>query len=169
MALRRAGKRQKIDGHRAADPGAALSAATALLRARDHAGSELEGKLLERGFEPPAALAAVDELRERGLLDDARFAESFVRARAGRGQGPVRIAQELRSRGISPQQIEAALGTVPSWDALAQGVRSRKFGGAPPDSVAEKGRQARFLQYRGFSSDHIGSALRGALDPDLAP
>ena len=169
MALRRAGKRQETDEHKSADPGAALSVATALLRGRDHAGSELEARLLERGFEPAAAGAAVAQLRELGLLDDARFAESFVRARAGRGQGPVRIAQELRSRGISPEQVEAALGTVPSWDALAQSVRSRKFGGPPPDSLVEKGRQARFLQYRGFSSDHIGSALHGAFDPDLAP
>jgi regulatory protein len=44
-------------------------------------------------------------------------------------------------------------------------VRTAKFGRQPPASWADKARQARFLQYRGFSSDHIRAAT-GA-DPDL--
>jgi len=45
-------------------------------------------------------------------------------------------------------------------------VRIRKFGLSPPESWEERGRQARFLQYRGFSSDDIGAAFGGELDPD---
>jgi regulatory protein len=43
-------------------------------------------------------------------------------------------------------------------------VRVRRFGKTPPASWKERTRQARFLQYRGFSADHIRAAT-GA-DPD---
>jgi regulatory protein len=43
-------------------------------------------------------------------------------------------------------------------------VRRAKFGLQIPTSWVQRARQARFLQYRGFSSDHIRSAT-GA-DPD---
>jgi len=42
-------------------------------------------------------------------------------------------------------------------------VRARRFGAEVPADWREKARQARFLQYRGFSADHIRSAL-GASD-----
>ena len=51
----------------------------------------------------------------------------------------------------------------PDWSAIAREVRRRRFGPKAPADWAEKGRQARFLQYRGFSNDHI----RSALGPDL--
>jgi SOS response regulatory protein OraA/RecX len=35
-----------------------------------------------------------------------------------------------------------------------------------PESWSDKARQARFLQYRGFSSDHIRFALGSDFDPD---
>jgi regulatory protein len=45
-------------------------------------------------------------------------------------------------------------------------VRNRKFGPEPPADWPEKARQARFLQYRGFSSDHIRLALGADFDLD---
>jgi regulatory protein len=71
----------------------------------------------------------------------------------------VRIGSDLAALGLTPAQIDAALATVPDWRALAREVRARKFGAEEPASWTEKGRQARFLQYRGFSSDHIRFAL----------
>ena len=70
----------------------------------------------------------------------------------------MRIAAELRQRGIAPELIEAALASGPDWRALARKVCRAKFGLQPPGSWAERARQARFLQYRGFSSDHIRAA-----------
>jgi len=59
-----------------------------------------------------------------------------------------------------------ALATGPDWRILASEVRLRKFGTQEPPGWPEKARQARFLQYRGFSSDHIRSALGADLDLD---
>jgi regulatory protein len=46
-------------------------------------------------------------------------------------------------------------------------VRRRRFGPEVPADWKEKGRQSKFLQYRGFSSDHIRFALGGALPSEF--
>jgi regulatory protein len=122
--------------------------------------------LEEQGFEAATAATAVAELLDGRILDDARYAENYVNYHAQRGQGPVRITMDLRALGLSDELIETALAAGPDWRALAREVRIRKFGLEQPGSWAQKGRQARFLQYRGFSSDHIRLAIGPDFDPD---
>ena len=110
------------------------------------------------------AAAVTAELIESHTLDDARFAANYVAYHANRGQGPVRIAAELRSLGVAAGLIEEALACGPEWRALAARERQHKFGSARPQSWAEKARQARFLQYRGFSADDIRSVLDADID-----
>jgi regulatory protein len=142
----------------------ARRAALLLLARRDFATSELRGKLLAKGHSSEAVDSALAALTAERLLDDARFLDNHVRVHAGRGQGPARIRQELRQIGFGGEAIEAALEAGPDFLELCRAVRVRKFGAALPRNWAEKGRQARFLQYRGFSSDHIRLAL--GQDPD---
>ena len=110
-------------------------------------------------------MGVVAELARELILDDGRCAQNYVAYHAGRGQGPVRIAAELRRRGIAADLIDAALATGPDWNALARKVRRAKFG-LPPSSWSQRARQARFLQYRGFSSDHIRAATGAEPDED---
>ena len=149
-----------------ADARAIRAAAITLLARRDYLAAELEAQLLERGYESAAVAAVLAELREERLLDDARVVERYVAFRSGRGQGPVRIAADLAALGASRELIDAALASGPDWRSLAREVRQRRFGSAPPGTWAEKARQARFLQYRGFSSDHIRAATDADFDPD---
>ena len=148
----------------AADPEAIRAAALTLLARRDWLTGELTAKLQAAGCDPRATAGVLAELVQERLLDDARYAERYVASRAERGQGPVRIAAELASLGAQRDLIDAALESGPDWRAVARATRRRKFGAIAPDSWAEKARQARFLQYRGFSADHIRAAT-GA-DPD---
>ena len=106
------------------------------------------------------------ELIEERALDDSRYASNFVSYQAGRGHGPLRISAELKAVELPTELIDAALRAGPDWRAAARDVRARKFGAALPSDWTEKARQARFLQYRGFSSDHIRSALDADLDLD---
>ena len=147
-------------------PEAARRAALLLLGRRDYASGELLTKLTVSGYAPEAAQAAIAALREERLLDDSRFLDNFVRAHAGRGQGPARIRQELSVLGFPAADIQAALEAGPDFTALCREVRARKFGARPPASWAERGRQGRFLQYRGFSSDDI--RLATGQDPDIS-
>jgi regulatory protein len=141
------------------------AAATALLARRDFARGELAARLSASGFDPAAVAAALEELAGERLIDDERYAQNFIAYHAARGQGPVRIAAELRRHGLADGLIEAALAAGGDWHALARRARAAKFGPAAPAGWAEKARQSRFLQYRGFSSDHIRTAV-GA-DPEL--
>ena len=138
----------------------------ALLARRDYLRAELAEKLQARGFEAAATAEVLAALTAERLLDDARCAERFVAYRAERGHGPLRIGRDLRAQGADPALIDAVLAAGPDWRALARQVRRRKFGAAPPDGWAEKARQARFLQYRGFSSDDIRAATGAELELD---
>jgi len=149
---------------RAADPAAARAAAVALLARRDLPSGELRERLDSRGFAPQATAEALTALVSEGALNDERYAHNYVAYQAGRGRGPVRIAADLRARGLTPELIEAALAAGPDWRAQAAAARVRRFGRTSPATWREKARQARFLQYRGFSADHIRAAT-GA-DPD---
>jgi regulatory protein len=146
------------------DAAAAELAAVTMLARRDHACGELAGKLAERGFDAAVVEAVVAQLRARRVLDDGRFAGHFTAYHRARGQGPERIRRELSVLGVEAALIDGALAAAADWAALARQVRARRFGLEPPADWQEKARQARFLQYRGFSTDHI----RSALGPDPA-
>lgn len=151
---------------KARDPDAARASAIAQLARRDFATSELRLKLESQGYDKALVAALIAELTEERTLDDARYAEHYVAYHAERGYGPLRIAADLRSLGVPDPLIDSALGTGPDWRQLAQEVRTRKFGAETPEEWAEKTRQARFLQYRGFSSDHIRAATGADFDAD---
>jgi regulatory protein len=80
----------------------------------------------------------------------------------------VRIRNDLRKAGVAPELAEAAITGEdgPDFARLAREARVRKFGSGVPKDWKEKARQARFLQYRGFSTDHIRAALDGDLEVD---
>ena len=141
--------------------------AIGLLGRREYARGELAAALQRKGFEPATLAEVLSELAGEGLLDDNRYAESLVRQLAGKGQGPARVRQALLEAGIAAELIAAVLDAGPDWQQLAAEARQRKFGAAKPKGWPERARQMRFLQYRGFSTDHIRSALgsSGADEP----
>jgi regulatory protein len=143
--------------------------AVALLARRDVATATLRELLERRGCDAAVVPGVLTELADEGLINDARFAENRVAYQAGRGQGPVRITAELRALGLPDALIERALEAGPDWHALARETRRRKFGREIPDGWTLRARQARFLQYRGFSADHIRSALGPDFDSETTP
>ncbi len=163
MTLRR--PRTPPTPEQAADPGRARTLALGLLARRDFAAGELREALQKRGCLPEVAQELVRELAEEGLLNESRYAENYVSWHASRGQGPLRIAADLRRQGVPESLITASIAAREDWVQLAAKVCRTKFGGRAPKSWPEKARQMRFLQYRGFSADHIRAAV-GA-DPEL--
>ena len=159
MRRRRPERKDRADEGAAGEAGWRLFALRFLNR-RDFGAAELAGRLVERGAARPEAEAVVGRLVEERLVDDARYAEHFVAAHADRGQGPLRIAQELAARGVAAEVVEAAVASRDeAWRARCASVRRRRFGEAVPEEWAERARQARFLQYRGFSADQVRAAL----------
>ena len=130
------------------------------LARREYSLAELRTKLAEREFTADVVEATVAELAADNLVSDERFAEALVAVRVRKGQGPARISAELKRRGINRELIRLNVDAAGlEWNKLACEVRRKKFGAMMPADFKEKARQMRFLEYRGFSGEHIRSAL----------
>ncbi|MGV0034542.1 MAG: regulatory protein RecX [Candidatus Azotimanducaceae bacterium WSBS_2022_MAG_OTU7] len=151
-------------------------AAMDLLARREHSRHELLLKLTRRlGEHPELFEQEVGKLTNQGLQSDRRLAEAFIRARTNKGQGPVKIRMELRTKQVSDEIVSTAFDECGiDFLALAQSVAYKKFGDQlvkTPDMEAldvealdmkaldmkTKARVSRFMQQRGFSFDHISS------------
>jgi regulatory protein len=141
-------------------------AALDLLARREHSRSELREKLRQRFGASPLIDEVLDRLESEGLLDDARFAEAFVRMHSTRGHGPLRILHELAQRGVATELAEACVEPrSPEWISLARQWRERRFGESIPVERSDWQKQARHLQARGFTAEQVRKAMRG--DPGL--
>ena len=152
--------RKPDSGAAEADERTVRTAALALLAGRDFGRVELTRRLGRRGYPEEVVATVVERLVAERLLSETRFVEQFIRQHAGRGHGPVRIRAELRERGVPEAEIEAGLdASGEDWAGVAREARRRRFGLSPPGDYPERARQARFLQYRGFSAEQIRAAL----------
>jgi regulatory protein len=135
-------------------------AAMDLLARREHSLRELRHKLLRRFGDTPLIEEALSRLADDNLQSDERYAGSFVRQRAARGYGPVRIRQEMREKGLDKPAIAAAMaGASIDWRSLAAEVSRKKFGDTRAADTRERARRSRFLLYRGFDADDVRDLL----------
>lgn len=160
-------------------------AAMNLLARREHSLSELQTKLSRRFDASDLVASVLQGLQREKLQSDERYAQSLLLQRLRRGYGPARIRQDMRERGLDEAAIAAAHAAVePDWFAAAEDVFARKFGAAAGaesvsdalereesdrDPVArreaqqaafkEKAKRMRFMQYRGFASEHFRHLL----------
>jgi len=166
--MRRPGGKKQLDPEKAADPKSAHAFAIAYLARRDFSASDLRRKLKDRGFALAAIEPVLRELEASNVVNDDRYGENVVAYRSRRGLGPVRIRQELKRSGLGSETIQTTMDKAkddgPDFTGLARAARARKFGPELPKDWKERSRQARFLQYRGFSKDHIRAVLEGLPD-----
>ncbi len=135
------------------------ASAMSLLSRREHSTKELRQKLLSRDYAAEVVDVALATLTAERLLSDERFIESYVRSKMNSGIGPLRLRQSLREHGMASDVIEASLHGH-EWRRLAAEVRQKRFGDTLPESYEERAKQMRFLQYRGFSTEQIGGAMK---------
>ena len=127
-----------------------------LLLRRSCTRREAEGRLRRRGTDPAMSEALLAEAQEMGLLDDAAYARLFVEGHESWGRG--RIAFELGQRGISDEDIQAALEEVDEVErATALAVPWHESGLETRKLVAR-------LYRRGFDGRAIRSACRSLED-----
>ena len=132
-----------------------------LLSRREHSCHELSQKLSRRDFSDEDVAHALLSLQQDNLLNDARFAESYVNQRQQKGYGPLRIRQELIQKGIAATLIDDTLQVYQGdWFEIMQQQREKKFGRPIPEDYREKMKQARFLQNRGFSPESVMRLFR---------
>lgn len=143
-----------------------LQRALGLLTRREHSRQELARKLAYRGVEAADAQAAIERLAAAGWQDDARFAQSLLRSRAGAGYGPAFVRAELRAHGLAGEVIAAAFeGFDGDWLELARAQVSRRHPGARAGDMAQARKAVEFLLRRGFTMEQARAATGGDGDP----
>lgn len=115
-----------------------------LLATRARTRSELRTQLLRRGVAETVADQVLGRLDEVGLVDDAAFAEQWVRSRhTYQGMARRALSAELRKKGVADQVAAEAVSAV-DGDAEEERARElvrkrlRSVGGAPELTVVRR-------------------------------
>ena len=130
---------------------AAFSRIASKLTARERSSQEVLRMLMEEGFSADQARRAVERAQRCAIVDDARYARSFINAKLRAGWGKSRIERELSQVGLSIQDaghesFEELAGDGEYERALEQARKKRVSDKNPVEKIA------RFLVGRGFSS-----------------
>jgi regulatory protein len=102
----------------------------------------------------------VDRLRENGLLDDSRFAQTWVENRSEfRPRGKSLLRMELRQRGLQDEAIEAAIQSVDEGELAYQAglKQARKLADLDWNQFRQK--MYGFLARRGFDYEYISPVV----------
>lgn len=126
-----------------------------LLTVRPRTRVELAQALARKGVEEDVASQVLDRLDEVGLIDDAAFAEVWVRSRHNfQGLSRRALAMELRRKGVADESAQEALATVDSEaeEERARGLvrkRLRALSGA--DEAAKVRKLVGMLARKGYA------------------
>ena len=130
-----------------------LHLALRALRFRDRTAAELDARLDERGVTADERDEALETLARAGYVDDRRVARARAATLAERGAGDALIRADLSGRGVAPELVEEAIGTLAPERARAEQVLARRGPGS---------KTVRYLASRGFDEDTLEAvAARG--------
>lgn len=151
-----------------ADPiGRAREVCLRLLTARPRTRVELRQALLRKGFEEDVADQVLARLDEVGLVDDAAFAEVWVRSRhAYQGLGRRALAAELHRKGVTDEIAAAAVSTVDAQaerERAAELVRKRLRSLHNADEATRVRKLVGMLARRGYSEGLAFQVVREEL------
>ena len=129
-----------------------------LLGQREYSFRELFNRISRKWPQANDIQEFIAQLEKENLVSDQRFAESFLRSRVQRYQGPLKIKAELRGKGVADSIISDALETMSGeWAALAAQWLAKYHRGN--FSLKDKQKYYRRLVNRGFAHDQAMDAL----------
>lgn len=116
----------------------------------------------DNGVSEMAVSSLIDKLMKKGMINDKQFASSWVEARSKK-YGPQRIRQELFSKGIDRETVDAVFSeqvTGDSKEKLAEQLLKRKIKAWKNlEPLKFKKKAYEFLMRRGFEFDFIKSVV----------
>ncbi len=137
--------------------------ALSLLDRAEQCRQGLSVKLLKKGYSRKAVSESLDKLSEAGLLDDRRFAESWVRSRLrSRPEGPSRLRGALMSKGIASAVARDAVESVLEeiGDEESEGALERAWEKLSRRSGISEDKLINALVRRGFQFGKIRTLIR---------
>lgn len=124
---------------------------------RPRSEKELRDYAWRKGWEPPMTERVMNRLRDKGYLDDAKFADAWVRHRAmGKPMSARRLRLELRQKGLAPELIEQALDKDDTFDehtALRTLVAKKR------SRYTDEQKFIAYLVRQGYSYDDVKTVL----------
>ena len=133
-----------------------LHKAVHILSMREHSKLELFVKLNNKEANVDVVDKVMRFLSENDYVSDTRFTETFVRAKANKGQGPIKIRAQLKQKGVDEHTIQNHLDEQSDrWFDIAQAEYDKKYCELLVTDYNSWTKRARFLQGRGFTMDHI--------------
>ncbi|MCE1245668.1 MAG: recombination regulator RecX [Firmicutes bacterium] len=145
----------------------ALFAAYKQLGYRDHSAKELREKLLNKGFTPEIADAAVEQMISYGYINDADYAKGLIRrCQISKKIGVFRIKQELKKRGIPDDLIGESLLHYSEEDEdenIDKIIKAKLKKNQPPEKIL------RHLFSKGFEPDKIRERLSKLKEEQVEP
>ncbi len=143
----------------------AYYAAGRLLDYRMRTRSELDQRLLKKGYPIKVVEKVIEKMSQLGLIDDSRFADAFIASKiAAKPIGRRELERGLREKGISKEAAQTAVLQVSDEDTQlelamkAARTKMRSLRRFEPRKRQEK--IVAFLARRGFDWDVIKKATR---------
>lgn len=151
---------------------AARQVASRFLEYSPRSRAEVERRLERAGFPADVRAAVVEECAAAGWIDDEALSTAWVADRADRkSYGRLRIASELKRKGVARETVDAAVEAMQGEQELARAMAAVAGRWSLADFQGLRGaarqaarrRCAGFLQRRGFAWEIVEQVL-GALD-----
>lgn len=120
--------------------------------------AEVRRKLTRAGYEEDVIEKVIADLERAELLDDSRFSAEWVESRSRRkGLGKVRLAAELRQKGVEKAMVDEAVAEIDPESELRIAISLARKRVSPGDSSdpAVKRKLAAYLQRRGYNWEII--------------
>ncbi|OQA04756.1 MAG: Regulatory protein RecX [bacterium ADurb.Bin400] len=152
-----------------------LQYALSLLKLRDRTVGEMRDKMRRKGYLGEEVEQVIAKLLEKDLLNDQRFAESYLRSQVQyRPSGRHRIRAKMKQLFLSDQLIQSVMSgyDVGTETEKAKDLTQRwlaKKAGITDDEIRQK--LGRFLSSRGFDWEVVREVLdrikNGALQEEI--
>jgi len=137
--------------------------ALSLLARAEQCYQGLSVKLSKKGYSREVVSQVLEKLSEAGLLDDRRFAESWVRSRLrSRPEGPSRLRGALMAKGIASAVARDAVESVLEeiGDEESEGALERAWEKLSRRSGISEEKLINALVRRGFQFSKIRAMIR---------
>lgn len=122
---------------------------------------QLDKKLKERWISETTRKKIIQELQEKGYLQDQEWISNFVRIQAAKKSSPQMIAVKLQIRGVSSVDAEkAVLDIVQNQSETISYLLKTKYRTKNLSDFKEKQKVIASLARKGFPYEEIQAALR---------
>lgn len=145
-------------------PAQAANRAAALCARCEQAPGEIREKLLKWGLSVADASQVLRQLTEQGFIDERRYARAFVKDKfMFNGWGRIKIAHQLRQKGITAEVIDEATGTLDEdnyRDRLVELLRAKWRTVKAREPRAAWAAMMRFAVSRGFETSIAAECVK---------